>query len=49
MRISAMLSGAYGSSQQDLEYFFDYKHLLNFVLRDNLNSDRMYFSQTISQ
>ena len=25
------------------------KHLLDFIMRDNLNSDRPYFSQTISQ
>ena len=25
------------------------KHLLDFIMRDNLNSDTPYFSQTISQ
>ena len=25
------------------------KHLLDLIMRDNLNSDRPYFSQTISQ
>ena len=24
------------------------KHLLDFIMRDNLNSDRPYYSQTIS-